>query len=160
MSIELKALQDDLRNLFNFGVKHQHLLSENEIMLSGREDKLLDVMEYLSSKCNARLTDQIVNDYGDRLELIEVLHLNHLKLRLYIKAGIDTRHKNTITVKHIFPSARWLEKYQGFFNGIEFVAQEQSTQGTAERDDSPGSLPWIRTTQRKARSSMNTTSLI
>lgn len=143
MTIELNELQDDLRNLFNFGVKHQHLLSENEIMLSGREDKLLDVMEYLSSKCNARLTNQIVNDYGDRVELIEVLHLNHLKLRLYIKAGIDTRHKKTITVKHIFPSARWLEKYQGFFHGIEFASQEQSTPGTADKDDLPGSLPWI-----------------
>ncbi|MFX0102955.1 MAG: NADH-quinone oxidoreductase subunit C, partial [Candidatus Hodarchaeota archaeon] len=143
MTSELKELQDDLRNLFDFGVKHQQLISENEILLSGRDEKLLDVMDYLSRKCNARLTNQIVNDYGDRLELIEVLYLNHLKLRMYIKAGIDTRHKSTITAKHIFPSARWLEKYQEFFNGITFVGQEHSEPGETSSDEFVDKLPWI-----------------
>jgi len=139
----LHELKDELSEKINLGIKNIQSLSDNELLISGRDDKMLEVLEYLSTSCNARLVNQVVNDLGTRMELIDVLFMNHLRTRAYVKIDIDTRDKKLTSVADLFPSAKWLEKFQAQFLDIHFLPRqvhEADKPVTVKKD---ASTPWI-----------------
>ncbi|MHA1997755.1 MAG: NADH-quinone oxidoreductase subunit C [Promethearchaeota archaeon] len=122
MREELLGLQEKIRARFDFGVKHQKVVNENTLEISARDEKVVDLLSYLAKDCNARLVNQVVADLGSRLELTEVLLLNHARARVHVKIGVDARDKRAISAVDLYPSARWLEKFQSFFLGIDFAS--------------------------------------
>nr|MDO8111093.1 NADH-quinone oxidoreductase subunit C [Candidatus Sigynarchaeota archaeon] len=139
----MHELQDELRNKFDIGVKNQQLISSDELVISGRDDKMLEVLDYLATKCSARLVHQVVNDFETRMELIDVLFMNHLRARVYVKIDIDSRDKKITTIADMFPAAKWLEKYQSQFLELDFVPRQihQAENPPATKGDA--GLPWV-----------------
>ena len=140
----LNALKIDLRNLFDFGIKHQHQISDSELELSGRDEKMYDVIQYLASRCDARLMHEIINDLGSRMERILILPVNHMKARIYIRMGIDIRDKKFLSMKDIYSTAKWLEKYQDTFLGVNIVSPEgkEPSQGEEGGNVNQSRIPW------------------
>ncbi len=139
---ELKAV---LRDRFDLGVKNVQTTSDDELVVSGRDDKMLDVLGFLASACDARLVAQVVNDSGSGMELIDVLFLNHMRSRVYIKIDFDAREKKITSIAEIFQPAKWLEKYQSQFLAIDFqpLPGHQKEQKNAESAHEPdASIPW------------------
>ncbi|HME52768.1 MAG TPA: NADH-quinone oxidoreductase subunit C [Candidatus Lokiarchaeia archaeon] len=139
----MHELKDQLSEQLNLGMKNIQSLSDDELMIMGRDDKMLEVLEYLATSCNARLVNQVVNDLGTRMELIDVLFMNHLRTRAYVKIDIDTRDKKLTSVTDLYPSAKWLEKYQSQFLEINFqqLQVHETDKPLVSRKDA--SLPWI-----------------
>jgi NADH-quinone oxidoreductase subunit D len=137
----LQDLVDTLRSQFDLGIKNVEPRGTSDLFISAREDKLLEVMAFLATECNARLANQVACDAGDRIEIIDILLLNHVKARVHVKFDIDKSDKKTTSIKNVFNSAAWLEKYQNKFLGIEFVpGQHDATEKPASVQDR---IPWV-----------------
>ena len=139
----MHELQEELSEKLELGVKNIQLTGDDELIISGRDDKMLDVLEYFATNCNARLVDQVVNDFGTRMELVDVLFMNHLKARVYVKIGIDSREKKIASISDMYPSARWLEKYQSQFLDIGFLPRATHQEANSPAGKPDASLPWI-----------------
>lgn len=139
----MHELKDQLSEKLNLGVKNIQSLSDDELMIMGRDDKMLEVLEYLATSCNARLVNQVVNDLGTRMELIDILFMNHLRSRAYVKIDIDVRDKKLTSVVDLFPSAKWLEKYQSQFLEINFQPRQVREAEKPLISKKDASLPWI-----------------
>ncbi|MBN2153276.1 MAG: NADH-quinone oxidoreductase subunit C [Candidatus Lokiarchaeota archaeon] len=140
---ELKAV---LGERFDLGVKNVQSISDDELVVSGRDDKMLELLDYLSSDCDARLVAQVVNDGEGSMELIDILFMNHLRSRVYVKVDIDARDKKVTTIADIFPTAKWVEKYQSQFLAIDFQPRpvHQKDQKDVEGTPSPDEgIPWV-----------------
>ncbi|MHA1715837.1 MAG: hypothetical protein ACTSXP_09340, partial [Promethearchaeota archaeon] len=141
--LEVKELQGVLASEFDIGARHQRIVGENIIEISAREERLYELMKFLHEKYNAVLIWQIA-DLESNSENVHVLMIHHLKLRIHIKSGIDIRNNKAISLKRIFPTAGWLEKYQSFFFGLKFkyLIGKEGEPGL-DRGPELSSVPWV-----------------
>ncbi len=140
-----QELKDSFSEKFNLGMKNVQATSDDELVVSGRDDKMLEVLDFLASACDARLVAQVVNDGGSSLELIDVLFLNHLRSRVYVKIDIDAREKKVTSIANSFPPAKWLEKYQSQFLAIDFKPRPVHLKDQEDAQSAPApdtSIPW------------------
>ncbi|MHA1793073.1 MAG: hypothetical protein ACTSVI_10545 [Promethearchaeota archaeon] len=147
MHDSLADLQEIIRSRFDLGIKNQRVINEHELEISARDDKLLEVIDFLSRECDARLVQHVINDYGKQLELIHVVILDHLKALIRLKSGIDVRDKKTRSLWHLFTSSRWLEKHDNVFKGINFIEGDNVDSGIKKGNNKlieDMSLPWTR----------------
>jgi Ni,Fe-hydrogenase III large subunit len=127
----IHELKDILGEKFDLGLKNVQATSDNELIVSGRDDKMLDVLGFLASACDARLVSQVTSDLGSHLELVDVLFLNHLHARVHVKIEIDAREKKVTSIAGIFLPAKWLEKYQSTFLAVDFQPRAKQAQDPA-----------------------------
>ncbi|MEX2729990.1 MAG: NADH-quinone oxidoreductase subunit C [Candidatus Sigynarchaeum springense] len=139
----IQMLKDTIGERFGLGVKNVQSPGDDEIMVSGRAEKMLELLDFLAIDCDARFVAQFVNDAGSNLELIDVLFLNHLRSRVYVKIDIDARDKKTDSITGIFPAAKWLEKYQTQFLSIDFQPRAASPKGEDGGLAMDASSPWV-----------------
>ncbi|MBD3185475.1 hypothetical protein GF325_01500, partial [Candidatus Bathyarchaeota archaeon] len=53
MNGTLARLQSVIRSKFELGVKNQKVMRNNILVITARQEKLMDVMEFLARECNA-----------------------------------------------------------------------------------------------------------
>lgn len=140
MSEPVTAFLDALRDRFDLGMKHLTVAGGNQVHILAREDKMLDLIEYLAKECDARHAHQLAIDFGDKIEIVDVFLLNHLKTLAHVRRAVDTREKTVQSITGAFPSARWDEKFQAKFLGIDYALKD-----AAAPDAGAGTrVPWIK----------------
>ena len=139
----MQELKDTIGERFELGVKNVQSTSDDELTVSGREEKMLEMLDFLASDCDARFVAQFVNDGGSSLGLINVLFLNHLRSRVYVKIDIDARDKKTASITDIYPAAKWLERYQAQFLSIDFQPRGAPQKGDESALALDAGLPWV-----------------
>lgn len=146
MNGTLARLQSVIRSKFELGVKNQKVMRNNILVITARQEKLMDVMEFLARECNARLVNQFITEAGSRIELTEVFFMNHGKVIVLVKTGVDSRAHETISVRNLFASAKWLETYLEQFSGIQFAnpsMEQDKSVSTRKPNDHSSELPWV-----------------
>nr|MDO8117458.1 hypothetical protein [Candidatus Sigynarchaeota archaeon] len=136
-----QALRDMFESKFDLGLKHISSISDNTLVVEAREDKLVDVMDFLVKDCDARLVSIFVNDFVKRMDMISVFQLNHAKIRILVRRGIDITDKKIQSIAHLVPNAKYLERYQSRFLNLDFVSAQAPESSIPEKELS---IPWTR----------------
>ncbi len=132
-----QALHEMIRNKFE--IKDITHVSASTLMIGAREEKLAEITDFLIKECDARLVSIFSNDFINRMDLLSVFQLNHVKIKVLVRRGIDAGVKKAQSIMHLSPNAKFLERYQSRFLGIDFILPPGTEMAVA---DAYVSVPW------------------